>query len=362
MSTRWDTIHAYRDWKRGAGMNMDAAPAFPEDNDYDPPKEKIVYEVSTIHAAMKRKQTEEKPTLSVKRRKTVHNPQPILANSTWAAPTGPVWDGHDWSCAYDAWTFLIHWLWVSDRVKWSRVLKTYSDSMRTMITELEYMKQRDPEEELTKVRDTWRTTLREAYPGVYPTGREGTDIIALSEHLLGHPFKGTQVTTSCFGCRRRSNENTLFPMNVGRLCSIANAPLSVQAFVDACGAALRPCNACGEETRIRHVYSELLTFQCNGNPEMVFNDRIKVQSWGTYRLAGVIYYGDNHFTSRVITRDNKVYFHDGMDGGHSTYEGILGQSFPNDNLVVCDGRAPSLAMYVLADRMVTRQNSDTESD
>lgn len=78
MSTRWDTIHAYRDWKRGAGMNMDAAPAFPEDND-----------------------------LSVKRRKTVHNPQPILANSTWAAPTGPVWDGHDWSCAYDAWTFLI---------------------------------------------------------------------------------------------------------------------------------------------------------------------------------------------------------------------------------------------------------------
>ncbi|KAF6747328.1 hypothetical protein DFP72DRAFT_821903, partial [Ephemerocybe angulata] len=361
-STRWDTIHAYREWKATDGSKTERAPAFPEANDCDPPAEKIVYQISTIDASKKRKEREEKVALPVKRRKTAHAAQPILANATWAAPTGPLWDHRDWSCAYDAWTFVLHWLWVSDRVKWSRILKTYSESMHTMISEFEFMQLRDPEEELTKVRNAWRTVLRESHPGEYPTGGIGTDIIALSEHLLGYSFCGTQVTTSCSGCNVRAKEVTAMPANVGRLVSIGGEALSLQNFIDESALPLRRCHSCDGEICVKNVYSEVLTFQCIETTEMMFNDRIEVGLWGTYRLAGLIYYGNDHFTSRVITRDNKVYFHDGMDGGHSTYEGILGRSFPTGNLRKCDGRTPSLAVYVLADRWVVRQDSETESD
>ncbi|KAF6741382.1 hypothetical protein DFP72DRAFT_833751, partial [Ephemerocybe angulata] len=185
--TRWETIRAYRDWKAGPGVTLDVAPAFPDRNDYDPPTEEVAYEVSTIAAATKRKERESIDARPTKRKKVAVGPQPILANESWAAPTGPIWDANDWSCAFDVWTFVIHWLWVSDRVKWSRVLKTYSGEMHSMIGGFEFMDRRDPEQELSNVRNVWRRTVRDAHPRDYPGGSLGTDIIALSEHLLGQP-------------------------------------------------------------------------------------------------------------------------------------------------------------------------------
>ncbi|KAF6751772.1 hypothetical protein DFP72DRAFT_794152, partial [Ephemerocybe angulata] len=64
-----------------------------------------------------------------------------------------------------------------------------------------------------------------------------------------------------------------------------------------------------------------------------------------YRLVGVVYYGDYHFVSRVITRDNKVYAHDGMEGGSSTYEGTLDSTLPVKNLERLNERRASLAIY-----------------
>ncbi|KAF6759624.1 hypothetical protein DFP72DRAFT_806437 [Ephemerocybe angulata] len=274
-ATRWDTIHAYREWKAAAGSAVESAPRFAQENEYDPPKEKIVYEFNTIHATKKRKARDDQGSRPVKRRKAACAPQAVLANSTWAAPTGPVWDSTDWSCPYDAWTFIVHWLWVSDKVKWSRVLKTYSDSMATMITEFEFLQQRDPEEELSHVRDVWRNSLRATHPGEYPAGPMGTDIIALSEHLMGYSFRGTHVSTSCLGCRRKSNE--ISRLRVGRLCSIGESALSVQGFIDDCDAPLRSCEWCDGDVYIRNRYSEVLAFQVVETTDLLFNDRIDIK-------------------------------------------------------------------------------------
>ena len=43
-----------------------------------------------------------------------------------------------------------------------------------------------------------------------------------------------------------------------------------------------------------------------------------------YRLCGLIYYGSNHFTARIVTENQKVWFSDGMTNGRAySLEGDL---------------------------------------
>ncbi|KAF6752338.1 hypothetical protein DFP72DRAFT_850137 [Ephemerocybe angulata] len=68
---------------------------------------------------------------------------------------------------------------------------------------------------------------------------------------------------------------------------------------------------------IKHKHSDVLSFEVvEAGDDLLVDTRLNVGPWGSYRLAGVIYYGDYHFVSRVITREGKVYTHDGMDGVH----------------------------------------------
>jgi hypothetical protein len=36
-----------------------------------------------------------------------------------------------------------------------------------------------------------------------------------------------------------------------------------------------------------------------------------------YILRGIVYYGNNHYTSCIISEDNSVWYHDGMQTGNS---------------------------------------------
>lgn len=64
-----------------------------------------------------------------------------------------------------------------------------------------------------------------------------------------------------------------------------------------------------------------------------------------YQLRGLIYYGDSHFTSRIIDPSGMTWFHDGMvTGAQMEYEGYLPSI---DNCLMCRGRAAIAALYVL---------------
>ncbi|KAF6758491.1 hypothetical protein DFP72DRAFT_753604, partial [Ephemerocybe angulata] len=309
--TRWETIRMYRAWKKTAGIHVTDAPAFEEPDVVEPPSESIVYEVETIAANGKRKEREINAKKPAKKRRKL-DPQPILANTSWASPPGPVWDSRDWSCAYDSLTFILHWLWTTDRVKWSRVLSTYSPALGCMIAGFKRMPQRDPETEVTIVRDEWRDTLRETYPGAYPAGREGADIMNMTENLLGYQFRGSGVKTRCVGCNESAVEYPAGAVrSLGAFSPIRDA-ISVQEFVDEAFRPLRVCVTCGGDILAKHRRSEVIAFEVADAGEVLLNKRVEMGPWGLYRLAGTIYYGDQHFISRVITREDKIYGHDGM--------------------------------------------------
>jgi hypothetical protein len=62
-----------------------------------------------------------------------------------------------------------------------------------------------------------------------------------------------------------------------------------------------------------------------------------------YKLKGVIYYKDYHFTSRLCDENNNVYYHDGIETGTLTiYEGKISDI----NFSHCRNATASIVMYV----------------
>ena len=52
--------------------------------------------------------------------------------------------------------------------------------------------------------------------------------------------------------------------------------------------------------------------------------QIKLPEQGIYRLCGLIYFGEFHFTSRIVDHSGEVYYHDGMKTGEKlVFEGNL---------------------------------------
>ena len=63
------------------------------------------------------------------------------------------------------------------------------------------------------------------------------------------------------------------------------------------------------------------------------------------RLKGIIYYGNFHFISRIITNDGKIWLHDGMTSGrNSIMEGNM-QNITHNYLTQCKGKVVALAIY-----------------
>ena len=62
-------------------------------------------------------------------------------------------------------------------------------------------------------------------------------------------------------------------------------------------------------------------------------------------LRGIVYHGGYHFTSRIVSSKQQIWYHDGINTGKlSLKDGILG-SQSNDKLKVCRGRDFVLAVY-----------------
>ena len=64
-----------------------------------------------------------------------------------------------------------------------------------------------------------------------------------------------------------------------------------------------------------------------------------------YILKGITYFGQNHFTSCIISNEKVVWYHDGMTTGPTMeHQGPL-HSIPD--LTICKGRQACIAIYIL---------------
>ena len=67
-----------------------------------------------------------------------------------------------------------------------------------------------------------------------------------------------------------------------------------------------------------------------------------------YKLYGLIYHGDHHFSCRVVDKSGGIWFHDGIHTKKNCeYEGNISQVDPNMLMKARHGRICILGIYVL---------------
>ena len=107
------------------------------------------------------------------------------------------------------------------------------------------------------------------------------------------------------------------------------------------------CRLCGEGT------NRIFRFEClppliavDLRPSITISHNLQLHSVNDhlckYKLKGVIYYGAHHFTSRILSDDDTVWFYNGLNGQLMTLEGELAAL----DLSVSGERSAVVAVYM----------------
>lgn len=66
-----------------------------------------------------------------------------------------------------------------------------------------------------------------------------------------------------------------------------------------------------------------------------------------YTLRGIIYFGQSHFTCRIITKDRQIWYHDGISTGNRlNYEGTWNNIKDQIDLNTCHNKIAILVFYI----------------
>ena len=111
------------------------------------------------------------------------------------------------------------------------------------------------------------------------------------------------------------------------------------------------CRQCSKSLFIYHEFvsaKPLLALEFSGF-QLQINDHVLVKIDNVehnYSLAGIVYYGSDHFTAQIILQDSQIWFHDGITTGQTTiYDSSLALNCPD--LFTCRGKHASMVLYFL---------------
>jgi hypothetical protein len=279
--------------------------------------------VSDIQLTLKRKRSQETELKTPKKKKNSTIPA-VDKVVQIANPVGLSWSNN--SCAYDSVFSIIYSLWKDDPDYWKSILCHINREFFPAICS-GFL---DLEQGLTTL-ESVRDELRHLFHDLHlPRLRWG--IYTSANQVMRTLFTTSRdLVSSQLACKNQHQICRLNPSSLS--CYVLDAGTTqyqsisgwMQNFVEVSRV---QCDICGEFLlRQFHFESipQVLIFDVEG-VEMVIDKEIQIVKNGKYismALKGVIYFGEYHYTSRVIV-NNQVWFHDGLSTGKEMmYEGEL---------------------------------------
>jgi hypothetical protein len=197
---------------------------------------------------------------------------------------------------------------------------------------------------LEDARDCLRYRLQELYPGTFPFG-EYVSVDAVLHYMLKTTTIIFSSSLSCPGghlVSRRPSASQHCHVTIAE-CDVG----SVQNWINSFHICNAKCDTC-HTSLIRSFNFErcspILTFDVS-IATVLPNLHLDVSIQGKvvqYHLRGVIYFGSSHFISCIITANNQVWIHDGLEGRSTVYEGFLDHC----DLSVCRGKTATIYIYI----------------
>ncbi|KAK7682441.1 hypothetical protein QCA50_014646 [Cerrena zonata] len=270
---------------------------------------------------------------------------------------GFVWN-ETLTCAYDSlWTILLG-AYKDDVVGWNETVKDENASLALFTQLIDQTK--SEEKTLEQARDQLRQYFHSINPVYFPVlaTTSGTGIDNLCSEMFVQPQPIMTVNLTCISCDLiYQYHDTGFRVwdcapgfwrgNIHRQGSYKYAPLQSWIPVLLHEMTRQRCPDCNSHLQ-RHyhydIFSSFLAFNVFLSlPKL--DSEIDIQG-KLYRLCGVVYHGDFHFTSRIMTADSKVWHYDGMTRqGVCKYEGLLENMEPSV-LRKAYGKTMSMALYI----------------
>lgn len=274
------------------------------------------------------------------------NPSSPSLSAQHIVPTGSQWRSN--SCAYDAVLSLLFNLWSED-------VSTFSDAFADLNAEFlgllsdSFKHHLSGSYSLEEVRDFMRRKLCRKDPLHFAFGCDTSVHSILNEFLSSMNV----ITASQRHCM---NGHPVDPrLDSNRNCQLIPPPEAsdgpLQAYFDNfCVVSSASCSTCGSQLHRQFEFLSsppilaLDVSRCGLLLDHLLLVRIGDRQ-AAYKLRGVIYHGDNHFSARFITSGGHVWFHDGiLTGRVMRFEGALADTL---QLSHYEGKIAVSALYAL---------------
>jgi len=261
-------------------------------------------------------------------------------------PLGLQWWNN--SCAYDASFVILYSLYSRDQEKWKTHFESFqNNALNAILAEFQLLQQN--QKTFEQVRDHIRRALEVDNPNYFRFGGF-TSLLVLWDHILRTPQTVEITYTQCENRHRiHTHDGHSGAYSIGtnpnRFTTMS------QCFMGEPELAPRNCRRCSENMFIYHEWvsaKPLLVLEFAGHEIQIDkNTIVKINNVEySYSLSGIIYYGSDHFTSRIILEDGQIWFHDGITTGQTTiYDGSIVLNCPE--LYTCRGKRASIALYSL---------------
>jgi len=259
--------------------------------------------------------------------------------TSYLTPIGLAWDQN--SCAYDSILCIIHSLWLFNKPIWNDWLRQLNNIHLKKLC-LDFEKVDINIETLATTRDRLRHRLQKVSNQKFPWG--GFTAI---EDILGYILETNSITfdsiiTCPHSTRHTDTQHTTCLLTAGTIIHSMDHWINniIEVSYDRCDL----CHGNMQTVKRIHQSIPILAFHFPGQKPFIdsiitvnINEQII-----TYILNGVIYFGNYHFTSRIIDKSGLIWFHDGIATGNDViYEGT-----PDSiDLTICKQRLASAAIY-----------------
>jgi len=260
-------------------------------------------------------------------------PDPGLEETHYPVPVGMKWSQN--SCAYDSIFSILFSIWCNDKRAWNVSFTSLGNRFLVLLVD-HFVKYDRKEIGLEHARDVVRRELAEFSSnlafGSYTSLERVFDAIFSTDQA---------VYTTNFSCAsshtHRYSQNHIVCFN-----NVHNEAGSTAQWMQLnAEEGTNLCQTCSQPVTIQKTFNNLpplIALEFSG-ADMTIDDVVRIkynEDACTYRLAGVVYYRqtEQHFVSKIITRDNQTWFYDGLAlGSEMLYSSSLTNPALSDHML-----------------------------
>jgi ATP-dependent exoDNAse (exonuclease V), alpha subunit - helicase superfamily I member len=265
---------------------------------------------SLFAAAIKRK-NDETESSEIKKQKMMHCSIDTKYESI--CPLGIVWDGVNYSCAYDSLFVILYDIWFQNPLIWSKRFKSGTEPLGALVDGFAQVLER--RSSIEAVRDSVRYLLHRLNPHLFPTGHVGTCVGDLITKLfsLNRSIAFFKAICSTCGYEKPSINKWFGCMHyvpstyTDSTSSWLNQSINCKTCPRCTGSLSKYIFYTEEPDILIFAFDNFSKLQVSHKIQLVVNEKHI-----TLDLSGLIYFGQFHYTSCITSRNGNIWYHDGI--------------------------------------------------